>query len=215
METITASPLCWPPGWRRTPPSDRDRGNFGKRNSKGWGNRPLTVAEGTRRVLAEIDRFTKVGRRYRADPDDVIISTNLQLRNDGLPRSNQREPDDQGVAVYFTLDGAQRCIPCDKYQSIAQNLAAIAATIESLRTLDRHGSGIMERAFTGFTPLPSPDQVMGRTWRDVLDYYGSSLAEAKQAFRKACSRTHPDNGGNAYAFDAVQKAWQQAQQELG
>jgi hypothetical protein len=39
----------------------------------------------------------------------------------------------------------------------ADNLAAIAATLEAMRAIDRHGGAtILNRAFTGFTALPPP-----------------------------------------------------------
>jgi len=51
----------------------------------------------------------------RLGEKNIIISTNLALRNDGLPRANQKMPDDAGVAVYFTLKNEQKCFPCYKW----------------------------------------------------------------------------------------------------
>ncbi|WP_136064103.1 J domain-containing protein [Modicisalibacter radicis] len=171
--SITASPLCWPPGKPRTSPGDRKPGRFGKRNSSGWGLKELTVAEG-----------------------------------------GQREPSDPGVAVYFELDGQHQCVPCDVYTRIADNLAAVADCIESLRTLERHDAGLMRAAFTGFAQLASPE-AMGRPHcRSVLDTESSDLDEVRQAYRRAQRSTHPDRGGSTDDFHLVQEAWRQAQQEL-
>lgn len=209
MTDITGYPLHWPMQHPRTPAHDRKDAQF-KRN-----RRRLTVADGISRIHDELGKFSP-GRYYtRVVPDDVIISTNLKLRrHDGLPRSDQKEPDDPGVAVYFELDGVERCLPCDQYARVADNLGAIAATLNALRTIERHGSQLFEMAFTGFTALPGPDHILGRSWRDVLDYHGSDLREAREIYRRRRSETHPDKGGDPRLFDETERAWEQAQEAL-
>src|SRR5690606_7384697 len=140
MDNITRSPLCWPAWIPRTPAVKRSYGRFGKRGYRGYGIENLTLAEARNRVLQQLRGFTKAGHKWRCNPDDVIISSDLATRNDGLPRSGQRKPADPGVAVWFELDGKQRCIPSDVYLRIEDNLAAVAATIEALRTIERHGT---------------------------------------------------------------------------
>lgn len=211
---ITASPLCWPPGKPRTPDGDRKQGRFGKRNSSGGRLKGLSVAEGRQRVLDSLDRFTRTGQAYRVPQDTIIISSDLALRNDGLPRSGQREPDDPGIAVYFNLDGQQQCIPCDVYTRIADNLAAAADCLESLRTLERHDAGLMRAAFTGFAQLASPGAMGAPHWRAVLHTDSNDPAEVKQAYRRAQRAAHPDRGGSSELFHRVQQAWEQAQEEF-
>ena len=46
------------------------------------------------RVMDELGRMG-LGR------DDVVISTNVETRLDGFPRSDRTEPADPGVAVYW------------------------------------------------------------------------------------------------------------------
>lgn len=220
-DAITAYPLSWPPGKPRTPEKDRRYGQFGRQvETKGalssWkSKRKVTVNEAIRRIRAQVTAYTRRGRTWRIDPDDVIVSTNLRTRLDGLPYSNSKEPDDPGVAVYMELDDRPICIAVDTYKSVADNLAAVAAVLEALRALERHGSGLMEAAFTGFTALPAPGQVQALDWRRVLEYDGTDLAEAKTRFRQLAARHHPDRGGDAATFDTVARAWQQAQAELG
>ncbi|WP_404463032.1 hypothetical protein LG331_09645 [Vreelandella aquamarina] len=214
MDDITASPLSWPAAKPRTPANDRKQGRFGKRNSSGWGLKELTVAEARSRVTEALDKFTRSGQTYRVPPDSIIISTDLALRNDGLPRSGQREPSDPGVAVYFQLDGQAQCIPCDVYQRIADNLAAVADCIEALRTLERHDASLMRAAFTGFAQLASPE-AMGRShWRTVLNTDSNDIEAVRKAYRSATRDAHPDKGGSSEAFHRVQEAWSQAQVEL-
>ncbi|MDP3859868.1 MAG: hypothetical protein Q8Q73_19075 [Stagnimonas sp.] len=207
----TAYPLCWPAGWKRC--TNRTRAKFGKSERSIHGNwrtrADLTIDQATRRVLDELERM---GIRQHK----VIISTDLQLRNDGLPRSGQRAPNDPGAAVYWDAKGGQRCIAVDRYDRIADNLAAIAATLDAMRAIERHGGAeILDRAFTGFTALPAPTAA-GEHWRSVLNAHdATSLADVEAIYRRRRSDAHPDrNGGSAVEFDRVQKAWEQAQTEF-
>ncbi|WP_415916343.1 J domain-containing protein [Xanthomonas arboricola] len=209
--TIPASPLAWPAGWKRTPGGHRDKARFGKasraraRAGGGWDyGRELTIAEGVDRVRRELQRMG-------INDDDLVISTNLELRLDGLPRSNQREPADPGVAVYW-LDRYDRtqppkCMAIDCYDRVADNLAAVAATLDAMRAIERHGgAAILERAFAGFTALPAP---AAPSWREVLD-----PADPEGSYRRLRSQHHPDRpGGDATEFRRVQRAWDAYQQE--
>lgn len=145
FDQISASPLTWPSGWARTPADRRRRAKFNV------GRRELSVINGTDRVLAEL-------RALGVQSGGFIVSTNLLLRRDGLHRSDQREPIDPGAAVYWEIRGKPSSVMAiDHYDRVADNLGAIAATLEALRAVSRHGGGaILERAFTGFTALPPP-----------------------------------------------------------
>lgn len=211
---ITAYPLQWPAGWPRTPPLYRSSGRFGTQQAGRSGL--ITTHEATKRVRDQFNLFTRVGHPLRVPPESVIISTMIQTRRDGFPRSGQRDPDDPGVAVYFELDGRQRAIPCDRYSSVAQNIAAIAATLEALRALERHGTGIMERAFTGFDALPSPDHVAGIHWSAILDVAPDAPPQQiLRAYQRARSAAHPDKpGGSVERFHAVERAWNEYRAQI-
>jgi hypothetical protein len=197
-EHITASPLTWPDGWTRTKSPERSR--FGK-----W-QKPVSIAVATTFVLEEL-------RRMGIGDWNVIISTDLRLRQDGLPYSNQREPDDKGASVWWKDGDEQRVIALDKYDRIADNIYAIGKTIEAMRGIERWGGGeILERTFTGFTALPNPDAQP--SWRDVLDYYGDDIDDANTAYKVARAVAHPDKGGDTDRFYLVNQAWEQAEQEL-
>jgi hypothetical protein len=214
----TRYPLQWPAGWKRT--TSRDYGRFAKkgqaRDGSGW--RPtqdITITEAVQRLLQEL-------LRMGISEDDVVISTNLQLRLDGLPRSGQAAPADPGAAVYWrdlTPNGMQdRCMAIDRYTKVEQNVAALAATIEAMRAIERHGGAvIMDRAFTGFTALPSPIVAgMKRPWREVLEY-GNGLVDrdqVKQHHRILANRLHPDKGGTDAAMAELNAARDEALQEL-
>jgi len=217
---LTNYPLTWPDGWRRTPPSMQKQAQFGKTetvrssdNSSSWQRKkPLTVMDGIQRVLQELSRmgFTR---------DDVLISTNLVTRLDGLPRSDQRKPIDPGVAVYWRrgTQGEMRCIAIDIYNDVADNLAAVAATLEALRAIERHGGAqVQERSFRGFAALP---QSTRRHWKDVLglNNLGRQIHESdiRAAYRIASLGAHPDRGGSHEAMAELNKAREEALREIG
>src|SRR3546814_3845768 len=129
---MNAYPLSWPEGWPRTRFSDQQYGRFGKRVATGgssWKSlQDLTVTQAVQRVLGELE---KIGVNHQ----DTIISTNVRTRLDGLPRSGEREPNDSGAAVYWEeWNGERRVIAIDLYTKVADNLAAIAATLDALRS---------------------------------------------------------------------------------
>lgn len=213
MNEIQAYPLAWPTGWKRT--GHRTAADFGTVHLPEGGTwkrkRELTIAEATGRVLDEL-------RRMRVSQRDVIISTNLRLRNDGLPLSKQREPEDPGVAVYWKKDGKSLVIAADCYTKIADNMAAVAATLDAMRAIKRHGgAAILERAFTGFAALPPP--IAGkRPWRQVLGFdldYTPTADDVRAQYRIRRSETHPDKGGDHQEFLAVQDAYIDAAREMG
>lgn len=211
--TIPAYPLQWPDGWKRTDPYRRTTARFGRagraRAGGGWDyGRALTINEAVDRLRGELSRMG-------IHDDDLVISTNLQLRLDGLPRSGQAEPQDPGVAVYWrTAAGETRCMAIDRYDRVADNLAAVAATLDAMRAIERHGGAeILNRAFTGFTAIE--DQ--RKPWHAVLGVPAHvSTEDVRSAYRRARAATHPDRpGGDAELFHAVQFAWESFCRERG
>ena len=199
--TINAFPLQWPTGWKRA--AARKEGRFTTtRNSRRAA--ALSVIDGVERVLIELDRMG-----YRRD--DIVISTNVPTRLDGLPRSGLNEPGDPGAAVYWrTRKGENKVMAIDIYDRVADNLAAIAATLDSMRAIERHGgAAILDRAFTGFTALPAP--AAARAWWDVLGVsQRASDEEIKAAYRRLRSDHHPAKGGSAARFDEIEQAYRKA-----
>ena len=191
---VEAYPLSWPAGWPRTQYPERSR--FGSYYDK------PSVDKATRKLQDEI---RMLGGK------DLIISTNLVLRNDGLPRSSQRSPDDRGAAVYFKWKDEPMVIACDSYDKIGCNLWAMAKTIEAMRGIDRWGcSELLNRAFTGFKALPY-EGTSGQSWWDILEIdKEASDEDIKAAYRAKIKENHPDLGGDQEKFERIQKAYQQA-----
>jgi hypothetical protein len=142
---------------------------------------------------------------------NVVISTNVELRRDGLPYSNQKNPHDPGSAVYFMLKGQPKVLACDKWDRVEHNLWSIAMHIDAIRAQDRYGVGTVEQAFAGYTALPPPADL--RPWYEVLGVSEScTLEEARAAWIKGAKLCHPDNGGSDAAMAAINGAWKLAQE---
>jgi len=208
----TAYPLSWPMGWKRTTSRTRARFSTGKDASytdsmgkyhRRTVQREASVNDGITRLQGECDRLGA----YR-----VILSTNVELRLDGLPRSNQKEPSDPGAACYFTLNGRKTVLACDKWDRVADNIIAIAKHIEALRGQDRWGVGNLEQAFRGYQALPDP--TTPKNWRDVLGHDIAALDRAESVFRERAKRLHPDVGGNPVQMAELNDAIAQARKEL-
>lgn len=217
----TRYPLAWPVGWPRRKAIERERARFGRRGEPraGGGWRPLnqiSVSAGLARLDSEARAFTRPGRAWRIDPDRIIVSTNVPTRRDGLPSGNHGEPADPGVAVYFDFDGKPCVLACDKWDRVADNLAAIAAHLGVIRAMERWGVGRLSQAFTGYLALPAPGGSEAETWWRVLGVaHDAPLEVIKEAYRTAARKAHPDAGGSSDTMARVNAAWDQARKAFG
>ncbi len=205
-ENATRYPLSWPAGWKRTPTNLRRRATFGTKRPGEW-KREMTPATAVGRLSTEL---TRLG----AEPGTEVLSTNLILRLDGLPRSDQREPDDPGAAVYFQLMGKPMVLACDKWTRVADNITAIAAHIEAIRAVDRYGVGSLEQAFAGYAALPADTAA---NWRAVFGFAADSQPSADEvdrAFKRAARDRHPDRGGTDLDMAHLNRAREYAFLEL-
>jgi len=192
----TRYPLCWPKDWKRT--TSRTRAQFGKANARYAdgvklydGKSRLSIDDSFRRIEYEMERFG-------VDLETVLVSTNLRTNMRGLPTGASGEPSDPGVAVYWTLKGKAQCMAIDRYDRVADNLAAVAATLEALRAIERHGGGsILERAFLGFAQLPASIE---KPWREVFGFGLSTptIPIVEQRFRTLAQEAHPDKQNGSH-----------------
>lgn len=190
--SATAYPLQWPVGWERS--SYQRRARF-----------KVTMGKARDTLVLELTRMKATG---------IVISTNIELKNDGMPYANRREPADTGVAVYFTIKGKQQCIPCDRWDSIADNLHAIRLTVEALRGIERWGSGRMvDAAFTGFKALPAAT-ITQPAWYVVLGCAYDEVADTVQSlYRQKAMVNHPDRGGTVEAMQRLNQAYDDFKKE--
>ncbi len=208
-----ASPLSWPAHRPRTAAARRKNASFNKKQDNGryLETKQLTVADAIKRLQSEIDA---IGGRY------PVISSNVELRLDGLPRSGQREPEDPGVCLYFDLKGKPMALPCDTYNRVADNMAAIAAHMEATRKIERHGVATVAEMFAGFVALPAPSEPRKRDWRDVLDLNADERSRVSRAiiesrYRYLAAHRHPDRAGGSHeAMAELNRARDEALKEI-
>jgi len=189
---IDAYPLQWPPGWKRTqyPVSSQFKTSFARARDQLYRELELLGAK------------------------NVVISSNMMIRADGIPYAKQRIPEDRGVAVYFDLNGENQCIPCDKWYYVEDNLHAIELTVAALRGLERWGAKEMvNAAFRGFKALPAAIIVgegTARAWYEVLEVQQTASPEViKGAYQRLLHKYHPDKGGTNAQFIELQNAYKQ------
>ncbi|HLX29790.1 MAG TPA: J domain-containing protein [Casimicrobiaceae bacterium] len=210
---ISAYPLQWPAGWPRTKPYARKEASFSKQERE-YAREPggkdiihrrdLTIMDGCERALKELG-FMGIDRQ------DIVISTNVRTRLDGLPRSGEPKPGDPGVAVYWeTRKHEHRVMAIDRYTEVADNLAAVALTLAAMRAIERHGGAqILDRAFTGFEALPAP----GDDWKWRDEFAGLAPGEIDRRYRELAAQHHPDKGGDDATMAAINRARDDALRE--
>ena len=187
---VDAYPLAWPPGWNRTKWPERSRFH------------EHSMAYATGFLMEELSRLGAT---------QVVLSTNVELRRDGLPYSGRRKPEDTGVAVYFQWEGESQCMPCDKWSRVECNIWAIAKCIEALRGLERWGAKNMVKAsFRGFAALPE------HASQPKVNYFdGCETKEAVTSrYRLLSKEYHPDAGGDEEKFIDLTSAYERKLKEL-
>jgi hypothetical protein len=147
--------------------------------------------------------------------DSAYISTDQELRVNGVPRRD-RVPDSPAVAVYFVRNGKQLCIPCDKFQTVRDNIRAIGLTLESIRRMERYGtSQTVEATLSGFAALPAEASPNAgpRAWHEVLQVSSDADPSViRAAYRNLAAKYHPDNAstGNQEKFLEVSRAFKES-----
>lgn len=207
MSTNTkAYPLHWPTGWPRTSPSKRQEATFSTKSHSAAGKvSALTVYDALVRLQRQIDLL---------GGSHAVISSNVELRLDGMPRSAAKPPDDPGVCLYFQLKGQPTTLPCDHFNRVADNIAAIAAHIDATRRIERYGVGTLAQMFTGFQAIRGPGP---KPWRETLGIPAEQVvtpAYVRQRKHELAAKLHPDVGGTETMMAEVNAAADQAIREI-
>lgn len=187
---LEAYPLHWPEGQTRKPTHARRHGPF-----------KVTLGVARDELMTEL-------RLLRAK--DVVITSNVPTRRDGLPYADAREPSDPGVAVYFERNGRQYVFACDTFTRFLHNLRAVGMTVGALRAIQRYGATeMLEQAFTGFAALPAAHRE--RSWWEILGVAkDASLEGIVEAHRRLVLVHHPDRGGSGERMAEINRARDEA-----
>lgn len=183
---IEAYPLSWPAQWPRE--QDPQYSSF-----------KTGLVQAQRQLVRELELLGAT---------DIIISSNAQLNRYGEIAARQRRIDDTGVAVYFTLHGEQRCIPCDKWILLEDNVHAIELAVAALRGLERWGARQMvDAAFSGFAALPASSKT---GWWVVLGVpRDATRDQIEREYRAWVKIHHPDVGGDPAQFREITEAYRE------
>lgn len=214
---ITWRPLTqWPGGRPRT--MSREDAKFragGGAVSDGMGGQRWAVGQRTSlaTTLKDLDReLSMIGAR------DVVVQidiTERQLRNDGGLRMDA-SASSPPVVLTFTRRGAPYVFACDHFKRWQDNLRAIALGLEGLRRLERFHIAQAGDQYRGWAALPASTTTALSTSAaaDVLSRRTGRAAPAiladrevaRQAYREAASRAHPDVGGSTTDFQLIHEA---------
>lgn len=224
MSAETAYPLYWPANVLRTKErsddapfsigSDREDvrrnyvdGQLVERKVKVRVQKRVTLAVAVERLEEQLRMLGAVL---------PVLSTNLELRLNGLPRAGQSNPSDPGAVIWFTLKGKRMAMPSDHWIQVADNIAALAAHIRATRAIERYGVATVEQAFSGYVAIE--DHTGGIPWRRVLGFKDDdrvTLEAATASYHNKIKRFHTDLAGGSHDQAAeLNRAINQARAEF-
>lgn len=117
------------------------------------------------------------------------------LRQDGLPRADAREPSHPGIELSFDSTHGRLVYATDVCRKWQDNVRSIALGLESLRAVDRFGISQRGEQYAGWLQLET---------RQASPERGAELVKQHGGLRKALMRTHPDRGGDIRDWHDVQ-----------
>lgn len=168
----------------------------------------------------------------------VLLEAHFQaneIRNDGFPRSSAR-PSFPDVRLSFKSKVGPLSFEGSTYDNWEDNLRAIALTMELLRDIERYGVVKGAQQYRGFKALPDGNAQPQSTSGTITPYQAAMLrlslyAEistdafkamvakgyegAREMYREASRRCHPDAGGSNEAMCKVNEAWRVIQTHYG
>lgn len=196
-------PLSWPSDRPRT--VERKEALFRDRGAR------VTLSAAKKRLVGQVNMMTRIGQPPRVV--EMTLSTNIRYTASGARDQNvsRRDPTDPGVAFYFALDGKPHVLACDRWDTVADNVAAIAAHIDALRGQERWGVADLQQAFAGHVALPRPDP-----WWTVLGVaQDAPIAVISAAYRALSKDVHPNAGGERAEWDRLSAAYEAAKRDRG
>lgn len=125
---------------------------------------------------------------------DVVIGADFRegdIRMDGMPRANAREPMHPGVEISFNSKFGRLAYSTDVCELWKHNVRSIGLGLEALRAVDRYGISQRGQQYAGFAMLSAGEDPIAR---------GRRIVEAHQGeVHKALRATHPDTREPGYS----------------
>lgn len=173
--------------------------NFDPQYSR-FGNHSLSQA--LTEVEAELTRF---------GVESAVITGDWSLSTRDYPLSDKRTP--SPVAVHYRRNGDDFCIAICEYNTVQDNVWAVAKVIDAMRAIERHGGDAVARqAASGFIALPPPD----KPWWEVFGVGKDADPDVVEAtYKIKAKKLHPDKpGGSAEAMSELNTAYDQFKEFL-
>ncbi len=182
-------PHRWPVQRKRTHPENRKIGRF----LSDSGN--LTIEDALDRLDLETYRLKGlINPVLTLDPEERYFRSDFPVLKEFDP----------SAVLYFQFDRKPVAMPCDTYNYLPDNIAAIAAHIAATRAIERHGVASVSEMFTGFTALAAPNST---PWWIVLQVDKTAgVDEINSAWRRLAKTRHPDRGGSTILMAELNNA---------
>ena len=158
----------------------------------------------------------------------VVIEADFRdqdLRVDGMPRSNARQPEFPGVRIAFDSKYGPLVYATDAHAFWQHNVRAIALSLAALRSVDRYGVTKRAEQYTGWRAIGAGPTAMpaGKmTRQDAAEFIASHQPSGDKPmvaglilagdtrlpvwYRFAARKLHPDGGGSTTDFQRLQQA---------
>lgn len=135
------------------------------------------------------------------------------IRLDGMPRSDAKPSSPRVILSFESRHGWLR-YQCDRFEGYWQmpgwqgNVRAIALGLEALRQVERYGITTRGEQYTGWKALPESTLSATDARRWLFEQAGVNGREMtfKEIYRMLAKRMHPDAGGSAADWAALQAA---------
>jgi hypothetical protein len=215
FDDISRNPLQWPIGWPRTPSHKVSRSPFSKPRREGDGA-PSYVCRTRWTVYAALEEVKRQLKLLGVDQRQIVFSSNMPQRQDGLPISKAAEPRDSGVAVYFVLKNEPHALACDRWDRVGDNLRAIGLHIDAIRGMDRWGVGSIAQAFAGYGVKQLAEMGARKAWWEVLGMkeQPTSSTAVQERFHQLALKHHPDRGGHGNQMAEISAAYEEGLRAL-
>lgn len=188
--------LAWPKDVKRTLVSERRTSTTFRS-----GGRPINAPSAERRLIDTLDAFTPRGHNYRTWGIEIAADWEVGKLGGFLADGGRGRSGDPAVVLSFILDRKALTLPCDRYDTVAGNLAAIAAHLDAVRGIERWGVATVHQLLSAHAALPRNAGGEGRAWWEVLEVAPiASPTDVESAYRRLARQRHPDNGGSDAAM---------------
>ena len=148
---------------------------------------------------------------------DVVIEADFReqdIRLDGMPRANARQPEHPGVRIAFDSKHGPLVYATDSCAFWQHNVRSIALGLEALRAVDRYGVTKRGEQYTGWKAIgsapaavPMASTAAWAVLRDLAGFTPQADVSHERIISVARQYAHPDHGGTADTWARFDRAY--------